>query len=230
MNGTVLDDRLMSSADLVRQDAVFADIGTDHAHLPLFLLESGRISFAYMTDVAAGPLARARENARGSLHASKMEFLLTDGLSGLAGRGITDIAICGMGGELIADILNAASFIRSPAVHLILQPMTRQEHLRAFLAKEGFEVLKERYSHADGKYYVTLLARYTGTPYSIGMTEAYLGRLTEGECTEAMRGYLLKKRASLQKSVGGRRHSGADTAELDGVIVEIDRILKGEKI
>ena len=228
MNGTVLDDRLMSAADLVRQGAVFADIGTDHAYLPLFLLESGRISFAYMTDINEGPLLRAKENARKFADVSRMEFLLTGGLSGLDDRGITDISICGMGGELIADIIGASDFIRSENIHLILQPMTKQEDLRIFLAKEGFEVLKECYSRADGKYYLTLLVRYTGVPYSLTMTEAYLGRLAEGVENEAEVGYLAKKRAALQKRVNGCRAGGMDASEYEEVLAKIDEILGGE--
>ena len=58
-----IDARLASLAELVRQDAVFADVGTDHAYLPLFLLSEGRISRAACSDINALPLEKARENA-----------------------------------------------------------------------------------------------------------------------------------------------------------------------
>ena len=108
MTGGLSNARLASAAELVRQNAIFADIGTDHAYLPLFLLESGRINFAYCSDINEGPLASARKNAEERGMVDKMDFILTDGATVLRDRGITDYAICGMGGELIADIIHRA--------------------------------------------------------------------------------------------------------------------------
>ena len=96
-----LNARLSSVAEFVRQDAIFADIGTDHAYLPLFLLGCGRIGQAYCSDVNAGPLERARINAAEAGLSDKITFTLADGAAALAGLGITDYAICGMGGECI---------------------------------------------------------------------------------------------------------------------------------
>ena len=86
--------RLRAAADFVRQDAVFADIGTDHAYLPLFLLSEGRIRHAVCADIAEGPLTAARLHAAGTPHLGKMEFVLTDGLDGYAiDSGVTKIRI-----------------------------------------------------------------------------------------------------------------------------------------
>ncbi|MBR4835801.1 MAG: SAM-dependent methyltransferase, partial [Clostridia bacterium] len=125
MTGGLSNARLASAAELVRQNAIFADIGTDHAYLPLFLLESGRISFAYCSDINEGPLASARKNAEERGMVDKMDFILTDGATVLRDREITDYAICGMGGELIADIIHRAPHLYDGGVNLILQPMSR---------------------------------------------------------------------------------------------------------
>ena len=175
MTGGLSNARLASAAELVRQNAIFADIGTDHAYLPLFLLESGRISFAYCSDINEGPLASARKNAEERGQLNRMDFILTDGAAVLRDRGITDYAICGMGGELIADIIRRAPHLYDGGVNLILQPMSRQAHLRRFLASEGFSIVLESYSFDAGKYYVCLLATYTGVCREIDEIEAELG-------------------------------------------------------
>ncbi len=157
-----LEGRLLSVAELVRQDAVFADIGTDHAYLPIFLLKEKRVSRAFCSDINKGPLESAMRNAADSGVLDRVSFTLADGAEKLSGLGITDYAICGMGGELIADIIERAPHLRCAGVNLILQPMTKQEHLRMYLLSHGFEILTESYSEDSGKYYVAMLATFTG--------------------------------------------------------------------
>ncbi len=157
-----LEGRLLSVAELVRQGAVFADIGTDHAYLPIFLLREGRIARAFCSDINKGPLESAKRNAADAGLSELVTFTLADGAEALTDFGITDYAICGMGGELIADIIERAPHLRAEGVNLILQPMTKQEHLRAYLLSHGFRIISESYSEDAGKYYVAMLATYTG--------------------------------------------------------------------
>ena len=209
MSNTVLDARLGSAAELVRQGAVFADIGTDHAHLPIFLLKEGRIDRAVCADINPGPLASAEKNVAECGFSDRVELVLTDGAAALADKGITDYAICGMGGELIADIIAAAPRLFDPEVRLILQPMSRQELLRSALAERGFDILAERYSLADGKYYVCILAAYSGNVRGIDPIEAYLGVCPEDTHAEYI-GYLTSKLRSLDSAISGKRSAGID--------------------
>ena len=141
MINATLDKRLLSCADFVRAGAVFADIGTDHGYLPLFLLKEGRIKRAYLSDVNRGPLSSAERNAKAEGLYDKCEFILADGASALCDKGITDYAICGMGGELISRIIEDAPHLFTEGTRLILQPMTKQEYVRRFLSEHGFSVV-----------------------------------------------------------------------------------------
>ena len=109
---SAINARLLSAAELTRQDATFADIGTDHAYLPLFLLDEGRIKYAYCCDINEGPLDSARRNAEERGRLDKCEFILTDGAAVLSGKGITDYAICGMGGGDLHHHLSAGRWYK----------------------------------------------------------------------------------------------------------------------
>ena len=199
------DQRLGAAASLVRQGAVFADIGTDHAHLPIFLLQSGRITRAVASDVRVGPLDSARQNVREAGLEDRVQLLLADGLSGMETLGITDIAICGMGGELIADIIDRAPFVRNEDVRLILQPMSRAHELRRYLAREGFDVLCESVCSAQGRCYVCLAAQYTGVPYTLTDAEAHCGRDLLSRAPSALeRAYVKTRLASLERELAGK--------------------------
>ena len=214
MINSTLDKRLLSCADYVRAGAVFADIGTDHGYLPIFLLKSGKITRAFLCDVNEGPLNSALTNVTDEGLMDSCEFILTDGASVLAGRGITDYAVCGMGGVLISRIIDAAPHLCESGVRLILQPMTKQAHLRRYLAASGFEILSERFSYDDGKYYVTILAEYTGRVYSLDDSEAELGRdVDHSDDRVEYLGYLRARERAFSKTVEGKKLGGIDVSE-----------------
>lgn len=225
------DSRLRAAAGFVRQGAVFADIGTDHAFLPVFLLKEGIASRAYAADINEGPLSRARAHIAESGLSHLVTPVLTDGLSSLDGRGITDIAICGMGGELIADILSRAPFVKDKSIRLILQPMTRAAHLRRFLAREGFAVIDECVTRAAGKLYFCLAAEYTGAPYSLSRIEAELGRknLEKSAWSEEFVAICKQKLASAKKCVEGAASAGrVDEEEKEYYEALLTLLQKGE--
>ena len=206
MSQSTLDARLAAAAQYVRQGAFFADIGTDHAHLPIYLLETGRISHAVAADIAKGPLSKAEENARlHNLH-DKITFRLTDGLCGLSDLSITDIAICGMGGELISNIIDAADFVRDGGVRLILQPMSKQDTLRRYLCGNGFSIVSERLAFAAGRVYSCICAEYTGKNEENDEWEYLIGSpiLETGEDIENYKRLIDDKCRALHTRISGR--------------------------
>ena len=156
-----LDARLQAAADAAGRCALFADIGSDHAKLALYLLETGAAARAVCADIHAAPLARGQLAAARAGLAHRAAFVLSDGLDALPER--PDVAaVCGMGGELIADIVARAlrRFPGGPPVRFVLQPMTAVSELRRYLWESGFTIADERYAVAAGKPYVILTAVY----------------------------------------------------------------------
>ena len=219
---SAINARLLCAAEFTRQNATFADIGTDHAYLPLFLLDLGRIKYAYCCDINEGPLNSARRNAEERSRLDKCEFILTDGAATLAGKGITDYAICGMDGELIADIIDRAPHLKDGEVNLILQPMSRQEKLREYLVRSGFSIQGERYSLDAGKYYVCMLATFTGVRREISPLEAIVGFADcEYYGREHRLSYLTAKLTSLERAYNGKKESGLPCPEELRLISEL---------
>ncbi|MBQ3792066.1 MAG: SAM-dependent methyltransferase, partial [Clostridia bacterium] len=121
----VLDERLAMMASLGREKVPLADIGTDHAYLPIRLLLNDPDRVAMATDIRPGPLEAARRNARLYGVEDRIDFRLADGFLGLplTEKGIRDIYLCGMGGETIAGILKASGKNLPEGTRFYLQPM-----------------------------------------------------------------------------------------------------------
>lgn len=225
MNETALCSRLLSAVKYVRRGAVFADIGTDHAYLPIYLLKEGIVARAILADINEGPLASARENAKAAGVLDRVKLVLTDGASELSCEGITDVAIFGMGGELIADIIERAPFLRDPNIRLILQPMTKQAHLCEYLLSHGFGIVGETYTTDSGKFYRTVAASFGGGSEVQGSFAEIGLSTTPCEEIESKTGYLRTRLSSYERQRSGKRSASLDTAAEDALIKLINREL-----
>jgi tRNA (adenine22-N1)-methyltransferase len=131
-----LSPRLAAVAAQVPKRAVLADVGTDHAHLPSWLLGAGKIDTAIALDIADGPLARARVTAAGTRGA--LEVRKSDGLIGLAPGEASCISICGMGGLTIADILTRGANVWQSVERVLIQPQGMEAEARVVLLSAGW--------------------------------------------------------------------------------------------
>ncbi len=215
-----LSQRLTAAADMVRTGAVVADVGTDHAYVPIALCLSGRAIRAIASDVNEGPLARARENIRAWGLEDRIETRLCDGLDGLAPYHPTDILILGMGGELIARILSDATFVKDGAIRLILQPMTHPEVVRAYLAQNGFTVVGERLIKEE-KIYQILCAEYTGAHEDYTPLEQLVGKQNLARRDALAHELCDRWRSVFETRLRGKRTVGGDTSEEEQILAEI---------
>ena len=170
-----LTPRLKKVADYVRKGVVLADIGTDHAYIPVYLILNGKISRAYACDINEGPL----DNAKRIIEEGDIDgvtLLISDGFEALPEDCAEDFVIAGMGGELISDILSRCSWIKNKKYNLILQPMTRAEVLREYLYSNGFAIDDECFAQEKDKLYSVIKAHFTGKAESISPAQALLGK------------------------------------------------------
>ena len=172
-----IGERLRSVGEMIRDGAILCDVGTDHAKLPIALVSQRRIKKAYATDINKGPIAAANKNINEMSLSDKIECILTDGLESTQDLGITDISICGMGGELIVSILSRCDYVRDSNINLVLQPMTHTEDLRRFLYDNGFVIDDELLVKETGKLYVIIRAHFENTAQIYTDIELMLGKI-----------------------------------------------------
>lgn len=143
MNEVKLPPRLQAVAAFIPRGAVVADIGTDHALLPLYLVQEGIARRVIATEAYSGPWQRAVENIAKAGLAEKIELRQGDGLAPLA-PGEAEVAVlAGMGGSTICEILAARPQVAASFVRLVLQPMAAAGKLRCWLVRRGWRIAAE---------------------------------------------------------------------------------------
>lgn len=172
-----LGPRLQKCADLVRPGCRFADIGSDHGYLPIWLLKTGRVQSAVAADINEGPLHTARMN--GLKYGAAIETVLSDGFQAVPQEAVEDAVIAGMGGELMGEIIAAAPWLQNPEKHLVLQPMTAAFKLRVWLFENGYGILREEVVREGGKLYSVMQVQFTGKRDTAPMA-LYMGAILPG--------------------------------------------------
>ena len=176
------------------------DVGCDHAKLAIYLVQSGICKKVLACDINDGPVQRARENiGRRKLRNESLEKYITviknDGLSFLEYFECNRIFILGMGGELIADILNKAEFIkdRDKKIGFVLQAMTSENELRRYLAANGFSIIKEELVKDKDRVYSLMLCVFDGIHRSFKNYEYVVGTYNIQNREELFEVYLERK-------------------------------------
>jgi len=212
-----LTPRLQLLADWVRPGATLADIGTDHAYLPVWLSVHGRVSYAIASDLRKGPLERAKQTGA-TYGAVNIEYRLGKGLEGIRPEEADTIVIAGMGGENIASILEKAPWTKDGGHTLLLSPHTKSEELRSYLSENGYAILREQ------------LVLDRGTLYPVMEVTAGEMTLTAGQCYGGAKllcdplgdKYLIQRIIRLQGAVLGARRADPEKADhLRGIITQL---------
>lgn len=171
-----LSKRLQAVADMVTPGLVPADIGTDHAYIPIYLVETEKSPRAIAADVNRGPLLRADRHIQEHGLGDRIETRLSDGLSAIRPGEAQSLILAGMGGALVVRILqNGAHCLQTIPdeggrscrkknadldgfQELILQPQSEVPQVRAYLERSGWSIARENMIFEDGKYYPMMKA------------------------------------------------------------------------
>ena len=227
------DGRMETIYGMVRRGVTVCDVGTDHAIIPLELVKNGVCPSAIATDISAPSLEKGVKNIKKAGCAGKIETYCTNGTLSVPLKKEMDFIIAGMGGELIIKIISQDERMRDPFFRFILQPMTRSDELRAYLAESGYKMLLETKVEADGRIYAVINACYTGEKYSLTTTETLFG-VTPDPQNELEILYAEKEEKRLEAKIRGleisdTEESLAEKQKTKATLAEVQKYIESLK-
>lgn len=166
----MLPIRLAVLGSYIPNGVVAADIGCDHALLPIDLIRRDRVSKAIACDINRGPLEEAkRQVSRAGIDADRIELRLGDGLSVLKPGEASVVTIAGMGGQLMGKILASEPDITKKLMRLIVSPNNAPWRVREWASNADFEILAEEVVLDRGRFYETIVMKPS---FNVMYTEA----------------------------------------------------------
>lgn len=230
-----LSPRLQMIASLVCPGGVLADIGADHGYLVTWLAANGSIDKGLACDVNPMPLEHSRSTIARCRMEERVETRLSDGLRELSPGEFNQAVIAGMGGDTIADILAGVPWSGQAGIRYLLQPNSKDDHLREWLHLHGFRILEE-HAVQDGNFVYPILIAEGGNMdipaeqrrlfYTIGQ----IGTTSTGRPAE--NAYLRRRRKALLLRLEGKKSSQGqilqgELDEIQTILAAIERRLQG---
>ena len=154
-----IDELLSSAFDMLRSVESVADIGCDHGKLTAALLLEGGCARVIAGDVSPDCLEKTRRIIVRYGLEDHAEVRLGSGLEILAPGECDAAAILGMGGELMAELLQDSPDVAGRLSKLVLQPMSGVEELRQWLYETGYHMLQDRLVSVGKRTYQLLCVR-----------------------------------------------------------------------
>lgn len=186
-----LSYRLNKIAQKVTQNGIIADIGTDHAYIPIFLYKNNKIKSGIACDISKGSLQKAKDNIKKYNLQGKIQTRLGNGLEKISLQDNVDtVIIAGMGGMLMIDILEKGKCILENVKELILQPQKDIDKVREYLHKNNFKIIDDEMLKDDGKYY-TIIKSIKGKEDILYKKEEYVfGRFEINNKCQILKEYI----------------------------------------
>lgn len=208
-----LTPRLRTIADNILPCGTVADIGTDHAYLPVYLCMTQKCRRAIASDIRRGPISRAQDTVDKYSVGDLIETRLGSGAETLMPGEADCIVVAGMGGLIISEIIKASREIFDGASRILLQPMTAADELRLFLNGNGYTIENEFLAKEDRKIY-NILSVKKGQEPKYTPSELYLGKRLIQSRPPHFDEYLKTRSIRLEKMINGLKLS-SDTADAE---------------
>ena len=228
----ILSPRLQAIANLIKPCRCVADIGTDHAYLPVWLCLNHRCDTAIAADINQGPLDRAKATAERFSLTHRISLRLGSGADPLAAGEADAIVIAGMGGLLIGELLKANPEVFDKADQILLQPMSSSPELREELYKEGYTICQELLVPEEDKLYHILSVEQTPEPEPRTRVDFILGKELCDEKPLHFAEYLNREKNRLTKKLTGLKQGnitrGPVFEETETLLKEVEKLLLEE--
>ncbi len=181
----MLTKRLETVGKLVDQNDKIADIGTDHAYLPIMLVNNKTIKEAIASDIGEGPTQNARDNVKRYGLNEQIKVRLGPGVEPITPEDKVDtVIIAGMGGKLISDILQDGVNEGKQFPKLILEPNIGEPVIRRWLMNHDYKIVAEYIMAEDGHTYEIIKAVLTSEKQTLTDAELLLGPFLKEEKNE----------------------------------------------
>ena len=173
-----LSPRLKTVASFLEGVTLLCDVGSDHAYLPVYAIQLGFITSAIAGEVVKGPFESAQQTVQEYVLNDKISVRLGDGLDVVTSKDeVTAISICGMGGELIARILEQGRVNGTLTGNekLVLQPNVAEHLLRQWLVEHHYEILEEVVVEDHHRLYEIIVAEKSEQAVLLTATQIKFG-------------------------------------------------------
>lgn len=216
-----ISSRLKAISNYIRVGSRVVDVGCDHAYLSVYIIQNQIAKRVIACDINEGPLNKAKSAVLKYKLSDKITLVLSDGLEKINEDEADDIIIAGMGGQLIAEIISKANWLKNEQKHLILQPMTNAHFLRKYLYENGFKIESET-AVVDKKYHYTVFSVVYKKETALLLDEDfYIGKIIENDDEQSIK-YLNYQIKKLQKIANGLKKS--DTTQASYYFKLVDKI------
>ena len=149
----LLSKRLQALANMVTPGLSVCDVGCDHGFLSIYLVQKQIAPRVLAMDLRTGPLEGAKKHISAYGLEKQITTRLSDGLEAMEIGEAQAMVCAGMGGALMASILQQESKKAHSLKELILQPQSEIPIFRTFLKDAGYEIVAEDMVEEEGKFY-----------------------------------------------------------------------------